>query len=182
MKLYEEIELTDECLNKAIEYSKDRVYKRSMRGEEGTRVGAIGEAVLVDYLRDHNMEVIDKRKSTRYDLLVNNKRVEVKTKDRTVAPKPFYECSVPSYNHSHQIPDWFYFISLYREGKVFKKAYLLGGMTYQQLSQEGVKMNKGEVDERNGWLCRESCININIEKLISNSMMLEILNDTQVHD
>ena len=182
MNLYEEIQLTDECLNKALEYSKDRVYKRSMRGEEGTRVGAIGEAVLVDYLRDHSMEVIDKRESTRFDLLVNGKRVEVKTKDRTVAPKPFYECSVPSYNHSHQIPDWFYFISLYREGKVFKKAYLLGGMTYQQLSQEGVKMNKGEVDERNGWLCRESCININIEKLISNSMMLEILNDTQVHD
>jgi len=178
MNLYEEIELTDGCLNKAIEYSKDRVYKRSMRGEEGTYIGAIGEIVLVDYLKNHCMEVIDKRESTRFDFFVNSKRVEVKTKDRTVAPKPFYECSVPLYNHSHQIPDWFYFISLYREGKVFKKAYLLGGMTYQQLSQEGVKMNEGEVDERNGWLCREPCININIEKLISNSMMLKILNDS----
>ena len=69
--LYKEIELTDDDLDKALEYSKDRVYKRSMRGEEGTYVGAIGEIVLVDYLRDHNMEVIDKRKSTRYDLLVN---------------------------------------------------------------------------------------------------------------
>ena len=34
-------------------------------------------------------------------------------------------------------------------------------------------MIKGEVDERNGWVCNESCINITIDKLITPEKMLE---------
>ena len=180
--LYEEVELTEDCLKRAAKYAEEIRFAKSIRGDGGTEsrkpVGAIGETVLIDYLKGKEVEVIDNREgkdATKYDLLVNGKKVEVKTKDRTVAPKSYYECSVPLYNHTHQIPDWFYFISLYREGSKYKKAYILGGITYKELEDEGVVMMDGDVDTRNGWACNESCINITINKLTTNTSMLNLL-------
>jgi len=180
--LYEEVELTEDCLSRAANFAEDLRFKKSIRGNGETEsrkpVGAIGETVLIDYLRRPGIEVIDNREgkeATKYDLLVNGKKVEVKTKDRTVEPKPYYECSVPLYNHSHQIPDWFYFISLYREGDKYKKAYILGGIAYKELEEKGIVMMEGDIDIRNGWACNESCINITIDKLIPNINMLNLL-------
>ena len=151
-----EIDLTDSLIEKAETYSKGKTYKRSMRGQEGTKIGTISNA-------------------TKYDLLVQGDKVEVKTKDRTVRPKPFYECSIPLYNHTHQKPKWFFFLSLLRKGSSYKEAYILGGISYSEMEKKGVVMNKGDVDFRNGWVCKESCININIEELIPPEDMLDIL-------
>ena len=168
------IKLSDEVLSKAKEYSKGKTYKRSMRGEEGTNIGAIGEYVAKDYLEGFGLAVSDNRgtkTATRYDFLVNGKSVEVKTKDRTVPPKSFYECSVPLYNHSHQKPDWFIFLSLHRidtpymNDSRYEDAYILGMTTYDFIEKEGITVMKGEVDESNGWMCKESCINLPIDKL-----------------
>ena len=168
------IKLSDEVLSKAKEYSKGKTYKRSMRGEQGTNVGAIGEYVAKDYLEGFGLAVSDNRgteTATQYDFLVNGKSVEVKTKDRTVPPKSFYECSVPLYNHSHQKPDWFIFLSLHRidtpymDDSWYEDAYILGMTTYDFIEKEGITVMKGEVDESNGWMCKESCINLPIDKL-----------------
>ena len=173
-----EIDLTDSLIEKAETYSKGKTYKRSMRGQEGTKIGTIGELVLIDYLEKRGLKVIDNRNrsnATKYDLLVQGDKVEVKTKDRTVPPKPFYECSIPLYNHTHQKPKWFFFLSLLRKGSSYKEAYILGGISYNEMEKKGVVMNKGDVDFRNGWVCKESCININIEELIPPEDMLDIL-------
>jgi hypothetical protein len=170
------INLTEPLIEKARVYSKDRIYKRSMRGEEGTNIGAIGEFVLIEHLEDNGIKVIDNRNrenATKYDLLVLGEKVEVKTKDRTVPPKPFYDCSVPLYNHTHQKADWFIFLSLLRKNNKFVEAYILGGATYSDIERDGITINKGDVDERNGWVCNESCINITIDKLIPPEKMLE---------
>jgi len=185
------IDLTDTLIEKANRYSKDRVYKRSMRGEKGTNIGAIGEFVLIEYLENNGLKVEDNRdnkEATKYDLLVEGNMVEVKTKDRTVVPKLFYECSVPLYNHEHQKPNWFFFLSLLRKNSSFKEAYILGGITYSDMERDGIVINKGEVDSRNGWLCNESCINITIEELTIPVDMLAKLslthknNDSQIHN
>ena len=87
------IDLTDSLIEKARVYSKGKIYKRSMRGQEGTNIGTIGELVLVQHLEDNGIKVIDnrnRRNATKYDLLVQGEQIEVKTKDRTVPPKPFY--------------------------------------------------------------------------------------------
>ena len=170
------IDLTDSLIEKAKTYSKGKTYKRSMRGEEGTNIGTIGELVIVQYLEDNGIKVIDnrnRRNATKYDLLVLGEKVEVKTKDRTVPPKPFYDCSVPLYNHTHQKAKWFIFLSLLRKNNKFVEAYILGSTTYKDIDRDGITMIKGEVDERNGWVCNESCINITIDKLIPPEKMLE---------
>mgnify|MGYP003628879291 FL=1 len=137
------INLTEPLIEKARVYSKDRIYKRSMRGEEGTNIGAIGEFVLIEHLEDNGIKVIDNRNrenATKYDLLVLGEKVEVKTKDRTVPPKPFYDCSVPLYNHTHQKADWFIFLSLLRKNNKFVEAYILGGATYSDIERDGITM------------------------------------------
>jgi hypothetical protein len=172
------IDLTEPLIEKARAYSKGKIYKRSMRGQEGTNIGAIGELVLIDYLEKRGLKVVDNRNrsnATKYDLLVEGDKVEVKTKDRTVPPKPFYECSIPLYNHSHQKPKWFFFLSLLRKDSSYEEAYILGGISYGEMEKKGVIMNEGDVDLRNGWVCKESCININIEELIPPEDMLDIL-------
>ena len=170
------IDLTEPLIEKARAYSKDKIYKRSMRGQEGTNIGTIGELVLIDYLEKRGLKVVDNRNrsnATKYDLLVQGDKVEVKTKDRTVPPKPFYECSIPLYNHSHQKPKWFIFLSLLRKNNKYVEAYILGATTYRDIERDGFTITKGEVDERNGWVCNESCINITIDKLIPPEKMLE---------
>ena len=170
------IDLTEPLIEKARAYSKGKIYKRSMRGQEGTNIGTIGELVLVQHLEDNGVKVVDnrnRRNATKYDLLVLGEQVEVKTKDRTVPPKPFYDCSVPLYNHTHQKPKWFIFLSLLRRDNKYVEAYILGATTYKDIDRDGITINKGEVDERNGWVCNESCINITIDKLITPEKMLE---------
>ena len=44
------VDLTDSLIEEARVYSKDKIYKRSMRGQEGTNIGTIGELVLKEYL------------------------------------------------------------------------------------------------------------------------------------
>ena len=172
------VDLTNSLIEKAGAYSKGKIYKRSMRGQGGTNIGTIGELVLIEYLENNGLKVVDNRKrinATKYDLLVQGEKVEVKTKDRTVPPKPFYECSIPLYNHDHQKPKWFFFLSLMRKGSSYEEAYILGGISYNEMEKEGVIINKGDVDLRNGWICKESCINITIEKLKSPESMLSLL-------
>ena len=172
------VDLTDSLIEEARVYSKDKIYKRSMRGQEGTNIGTIGELVLKEYLGNNGLNIVDNRKSgdaTRYDLLVQGEKIEVKTKDRTVIPKPFYDCSVPLYNHEHQKPDWFFFLSLFRKGHLYLSAYILGGVTYSDMEKDGVVMNKGDVDFSNGWVCNESCVNISIEKLTPPEVVLDLL-------
>tara|TARA_R110002167_G_scaffold127092_2_gene308430 strand:+ start:807 stop:1370 length:564 start_codon:yes stop_codon:yes gene_type:complete len=168
------INLTKELLKKSADYSEGKHYNRSIRGVAGTNIGAIGEFVLEEEMKGRGLDVIDNRtsdKATEYDFLVNGQKVEVKTKDRTVPPKPFYECSIPLYNHEHQQPDWFVFLSLHRQdnpymGDVwYEDAYILGGCTYEYIQEVGITVMKGELDPSNGWLCNESCINIPISKL-----------------
>jgi hypothetical protein len=170
------VDLTDSLIEKAGAYSKGKIYKRSMRGQEGTNIGTIGELVLIQYLEDNGIKVIDnrnRRTATKYDLLVLGEQIEVKTKDRTVPPKPFYECSVPLYNHTHQKPKWFIFLSLLRKDNKYVEAYILGAITYSDMERDGITMTKGDVDLSNGWVCNESCINIAIDKLITPEKMLE---------
>ena len=69
-------------------------YRRSMRKRAANEVGALGEVVALAYLASLSATVTEAGEIG-HDLIVNGKTVDVKTKERTVAPLPHYECSVP---------------------------------------------------------------------------------------
>ena len=109
------------------------IYKNSHREVEANQVGVLGEIVTELWLSHLQIPYLDQKITTHDYLLTKvDKRLEVKTKDRTVVPFSDYDCSVPLYNHEHQIPDYYLFISLLRNKRFegnnirrFQRAYIL---------------------------------------------------------
>ena len=106
----------------------------------------------------------------------------MKTKDRTAKPKKHYDNSVPLYNHSHQRPNYYYFISLLRKShdnsdsiRRFSQAFIVGGIDLETLEKIGTRWKAGETDLRNGTKFWTDCINVSMEQLIDNQYMIEIL-------
>lgn len=161
--------------------SSSQVYVGSHRGEAANQVGFLGEVVFEEFLKYKAIEFVDMRTETTHDYLISKSlTVDVKTKDRTVPPRGYFDNSVPLYNHEHQRPDYYYFISLLRSSKEsssdikrFKNAYLLGGMSIAALESQGKHWEAGETDPSNGTTFWTACINVNMDALVSNKEMLE---------
>ena len=158
------------------------IYENSHRKKSANQVGFLGEVVIEEFFRENGVNFSDEREKTTHDYLINgNITLDVKTKDRTVRLKKDYDNSVPLYNHSHQRPDYYYFISLLRNRsdnseciRRFTEAYLVGGIDLETLERIGKHWKKGEIDTRNGTEFWTDCINVSMEQLINNRDMIEI--------
>ena len=92
------------------------IYEYSHRGSNANQVGFLGEIVVEKYLEENGVIFLDDRVKTTHDYVINKKhKLDVKTKDRTVKPELHFDNSVPLYNHEHQRPDYYYFVSLLRD-------------------------------------------------------------------
>lgn len=151
------------------------VWEGSHRGVAANQVGVLGELIVEQWLESNGISFKDDRATTTHDYtLRNGKTFDVKTKDRTVTPKADYDCSVPLYNHNHQRPDYYIFVSLERDRanktqsiNRFHTAHILGGINLQQLESNGVIWKKGETDPANGTTFWTDCKNVKVEQLAS---------------
>jgi len=150
------------------------IYENSHREHDANIVGALGEVVAEAWFRENDLEVLDERDKTTHDyLFASGVRVDVKTKDRTVPPRAYYDCSVPLYNHEHQRPDFYVFVSLQRpkhkssDASSFTDAYLLGMTDQATLNDIGVIWKADQTDERNNTTFWTDCINIEVQQLIA---------------
>lgn len=158
------------------------IYAHSHRGSDANQVGFLGEIVIEKYLEENGVAFLDDRVKTTHDYVINKKhKLDVKTKDRTVKPELHFDNSVPLYNHGHQRPDYYYFVSLLRDREFeetdirrFREAFILGGIDLQTLDKVGTKWDAGETDPSNGTKFWTSCINVSMHQLISNKEMLAI--------
>ena len=157
------------------------IFNNSHRGFKANQVGCLGEVVFEAYMKARGQEVISELEETTHDYqLGNGMTVDVKTKDRTVVPQADYDCSVPLYNHSHQRPDYFFFVSLLRERgnntediSRWREAYICGVISYSSMNEKGVEWEKGQTDPRNGTTFWTSCLNIPVGELSHPIVMLE---------
>ena len=140
------------CLNNSIMEGKSNLY------------GAIGEVVLADYYRSLGMTV-NEESTFDYDIIVENKKIDVKTKLTTVVPKEHYNCSVADFN-TDQACDCYFFVRVH-ENKKF--AYLLGLLRKSEFYEKATFNKKGEVDKSSdcGWTFRADCYNVPIKNLLS---------------
>jgi len=155
----------------------------SHRKEAANLVGSIGEIVFKACMEQHDVTVQDLTDRTDMDFRLNGLfTVDVKTKDRTVFPKADYDNSIPLYNHEHQRPDYFFFISLVRDSEAdvndphrFTHACLVGGIDQAGLEEHGQVWEKGQVDPRNGTKFWTSCINVTMTDLITPKAFVDLL-------
>lgn len=144
----------------------------SMRGLQASQVGAMGELVGMHYLDLLKVKYEDvSGESTTHDINAfvegGKKKVEFKSKERTVAPLEYYDCTVPMYNKEHQQPDYYIFLSLLSTGKSedikrFKKGYLLGSLSREEFNARATLWVPGDVDNTNNWTPTIECFNVQV--------------------
>jgi hypothetical protein len=145
------------------------IWRLSYRGAEANEVGVLGEVVVEHWLKSHNIEFIDNRNKTTHDYLLIDltSTFDVKTKDRTVPFEPNYECTIPLYNHEHQKPKYYIFVSLERKKNDpnldisrFHTAYIIGGLNQEQLESRARKFDVGYIDKSNKMSIKMDCLNV----------------------
>lgn len=183
---YKQLKLVPDILRAA----EDRagalpIFENSHRKGDANLIGCIGEILFERLLTHFEIEFTDHREGTEYDYIVGGQyTVDVKTKDRTVAPRIDFDNSVPLYNHEHQRPDYYYFVSLFRDSKAssagaarFETGFLLGGIDIDTLETKGKRWEAGQTDPTNGTTFWTACINVSMQELIPNKDLIQIFRD-----
>lgn len=128
--------------------------KNSIRRGKGNLAGFLGEEVVLTAFAgstSHN--------TYEHDIKFEEVSFEVKTKDRTVSPKAFYEASVAKYN-TKQIADFYCFVSLLRVGDDYVKGFVIGIIPKEEYKKAATALKKGDYDARNRWTVSADCYNL----------------------
>jgi hypothetical protein len=153
-----EINITQDMLDKAHNKSEEmgRLNNSITKGK-GNLVGFLGEQIALQVLGGTWSNTYD------YDLVTpDNKKVDVKTKQTTVTPLPYYECSVAKFNTSQKC-DLYAFVRVKNTRDV---GWFLGCMEHDEYYEKATFLKKGEVDPSNNFVVRADCYNLKIEDLV----------------
>ena len=149
----------------------------------GNLAGYLGEEALAPYV---GAEIVSNNRGLdkyNHDLLVQTEhviqetqRIEVKTKRRTVAPRPNYDVSVAE-TSSHQRPDIYAFISLEfdrvtkthpKQYYGLKKIWLCGFMPAEEFWERAELWEKGKIDKTNNFKTHVNMYNLAVRDLYTN--------------
>lgn len=158
------------------------VHKKSHRKEEANGIGCLGEVIAEHWMDRHGIKYTAELDNTAYDYrLESNLTIDVKTKDRRFKPRSNFDNSAPLYNHEHQKPDYFLFLSLERDKdddsndlRRFHTAHIVGSISYNELDKVGLRFLEGEKDWRNHTKFWTDCLNIEMWQLISNQETVDL--------
>jgi hypothetical protein len=148
---------------------------RSLSGKGHTNImcGAVGQAVFERVMEDLKIPIVC-TSSNRDDYRSPLGRIEVKSKERAVAPVPSYEASVYEYNKKNQDADIYAFVSLRFAGGVnsatplsaerYDRAWLCGLIERERFDKASYFVAKG-TPLQNGKVARYDSHNVKISEL-----------------
>lgn len=116
--------------------------KNSIRNGKGTLVGCLGEEMVLSLWPD-----IQRLNTFQFDCIHNGKRLEIKTKERTVPPSLSYDCSVNRLN-GVQDADYYIFTSVLN---TYDRGWVIGYIKTDSFWKEAKFYQKGSVDASNGF-------------------------------
>jgi len=130
----------------------------SIRGGKGAVVAYIGEAVVERVLSGKIEDTHD------YDVVYkNNVKVEVKTKERTVPPEGYHNCTVAGFN-TRQDCDEYAFVSVLNDHSA---AWYLGKISKEKFYKKATFYEKGELEPGSNppYKFKASCYNVTVSEL-----------------
>jgi len=183
---------------KRIPFTKEMIARARARAKEmgsiknsitkggGNVAGFLGEEAFCAYTGASAIGSKD------HDVVLNNERIEVKTKRRTVAPEPNYDVSVAN-TSTHQNPDKYAFISLEfgetitkRNGqkayKDLKNVWYVGSKDAEEYFKEAAKWDKGDVDKSNDFTTLQDMYNLPISELEELDTPKPEVDESKVHN
>ncbi len=143
---------------------------RNGRGEAGSKYGSYGEVMALQWLDDNGVsyEFTD---TIGYDLLIEGRKVEIKTKQRAAQPKPEYSVCVRDYTRDIQKVDWYIHVCVYPKPD-FKTAAIVGWHTPAMMQKHGSQRTPDHVG-KNGTSPDANTMNMQIKDCISPDNMLK---------
>jgi len=133
------------------------VLQGSITGGLSNVVGAIGEIIVEDYTGGTEANSKD------FDILVDERRVDVKTKRCNTTPSPKYDCSVAAHG-TKQDCDSYVFVRILTD---HSKAWILGEIPKSDFYKKATRYRTGDVDPSNGFVFKADCYNLAIRELDS---------------
>ena len=153
--LFREVTITAKHLENAKKKADDLgKLNNSIRAGEGNFIGFLGEEIVKEYLK------IGDSNTYQFDLIFNNKKLEVKTKERTVMPQPDYNATISNYNSNQQC-DYYVFNSVLKD---HSKGWICGIMK-KTIFYEKAKFNKKGDMETSIFKFRSNCYNLPLGEL-----------------
>ena len=122
---------------------------------DGSPAGALGEILVRDLLSCKQVNTRD------YDLLMEQTRIDVKTKLCTSPPKPFYECSITAHG-TKQDCDEYVFVRVLND---LSRGWILGRLPKGEYFKKAKRHKKGDTDESNNFTFKSDCYNLPISEL-----------------
>jgi len=151
-----EINITDAMRKSSHKKAKEMgVLYKSITHGKGNVFGFLGEEIVRKVLGGEEHNTRD------YDLVVNNKTIDVKTKKTSVTPKTNYECSVADVTRKQNC-DYFAFVRVLNDQSV---GWFLGLKERDEYFNEAVYLTKGEHDPSNNYFVKADCYNLPISAL-----------------
>jgi hypothetical protein len=177
------IETTQEMIDNARLKAKSlgSINNSILRGA-GNLAGYLGEEAVASYLGADIVSNNRGRDKYNYDLVLEDgRRMEVKTKRRSVSPRSNYDVSVAQ-TSKHQRPDLYGFVSLEFErtsGRHPKKYYdlknvwLCGYMPVEEYWERAILWKSGQIDPTNGFKTHVDMYNMTISDLYPDLQTLD---------
>lgn len=172
-----QIHFNKQMINQAVKKAKQLgEINNSITKGAGNVAGYLSEIALCKHLGCKNVSCDPGDYKYDFDLLKNDKKIEVKTKRRTVDPQPHYEVSIAE-SSKHQQTDFYAFMSItfskkFGFGKDVKyycptSLWLCGFMQSDKYFSYARYLKKGQVDGSNGFTVKANMFNLPIEKLLT---------------
>jgi len=171
-----QIQFNEEMISQAVLKAEQLgKIKNSITGGAGNVAGYLSEIALSEHLRCRNVSCDPGEYKYDFDLIKNGKKIEVKTKRRTVDPQHYYEVSIAE-SSRHQQTDFYAFVSITFAQKtgygINSKYYspeslwLCGFMEREQYFKRSRFLQKGDIDESNGFTVKANMFNLPIIDLL----------------
>jgi len=159
-----EIPFTEKMVKSAKTKAKEMgSIRNSILKGKGNFAGFLGEEAVAAYIGAEIISFEEGDAKYGHDILKNEKRIEVKTKRRTVEPKLFYDVSVAATSR-HQADksglDLYIFASIQFDGDIPKRIWIIGQKDRDQYFEEARFIKRGETEGDNGFRAHVDMYNL----------------------
>ena len=155
-------EISQSQIERAKEALTHGALRNSITKGKSNLYGYLGEIITLDYFRERGKEAQHKN-TYDYDLIVNRRRIDVKSKRTTVVPLDHYNCSVAAFN-TIQNCDYYFFTRISED---YRTGYLLGLISKEDFYNQSQFHRQGEIDPSSTfmWRFKADCYNLPIGDL-----------------
>jgi hypothetical protein len=151
------VKITDEMFLNARKKNREMgLLRNSIIKGNGSIAGFLGEQIVLEVLGGEWVNTYE------YDIVLSNGlKVEVKTKQTTVTPKPDYSCSISNFNTRQQCDIY----AFTRVMKDYSVGWYLGCCTPAEYFDKASFVKKNDYDPSNNWTSHADCYNLPIQEL-----------------